>query len=85
MYALRMLLSYALLLFQLLILARVILSWIPAIDRYHPIGRFIWDLTEPILRPVRNFLMSVLPANFPLDLSPLVVLLLLSVLSRLIL
>lgn len=56
-------------LFQLILLARVLLSWFPNIDTSNPIVQFLYDITEPILRPVR----SVLPNTGMIDFSPLVV------------
>lgn len=58
-------------LFQLILLARVLLSWFPQIDRYNPIVRFIYDITEPVLAPIRQF---VGPMS-GLDISPLIVIL----------
>jgi YggT family protein len=55
--------------FQLILLARVLLSWFPDIDRSNPIVQFLYDITEPVLRPVRQ----MLPQNTPMDFSPLVV------------
>jgi YggT family protein len=66
--------------FQLIILARVLLSWFPNIDRYNPIVKFIYDVTEPVLRPIRN----VLPQNLPFDFSPLILLLIVNVLLQII-
>jgi YggT family protein len=57
----------------LLILARAIVSWIQ-VDRSHPIVKFIYDVTEPILAPIRN----LLPQTGMMDFSPLIVLLLLN-------
>jgi YggT family protein len=57
---------------EVLIVVRVLMSWLrpsPA----NPVFRFVYDLTEPILGPVRR----LLPAMGPFDLSPLVALLLL--------
>ena len=54
-------------LFDLLILARILLSWIQ-IDPYNPIVRFIFNVTEPILAPIRR----ALPSTGMMDLSPLV-------------
>ncbi len=72
-----MIIIYYLLLFvELLLLARVLLSWFPNVDRNNPIIRFVFDLTEPILRPVR----SVLPQTGMFDFSPLVVFLAIQVL-----
>ena len=71
-----------LMLFQLILLARVLLSWFP-MDRSNPtvdsIIRFIYAVTEPVLKPIRDLLPPM-----PLDLSPLIVFLIISLLVRLI-
>jgi YggT family protein len=59
-----------------LIFARVILSWV-RVGSYE-IREMIYRLTEPILAPVRN----LLPATAGLDLSPMIVLILLSLIYR---
>jgi YggT family protein len=74
-----MILFWALQLFNLALLARVLLSWFPDIDRSHPIIQFLFDITEPVLRPVRE----LLPQTGMIDLSPLVVFLVIQVLLRL--
>jgi YggT family protein len=76
----RTLLYYVLLAFSLILLARVLLTWFPNIDRYNPIVQFIYNVTEPVLRPIRN----VLPQTGMMDFSPLIVFLILSVLMRII-
>ncbi|MEP7284534.1 MAG: YggT family protein [Chloroflexota bacterium] len=53
--------------FDILILARVVISWIQ-VDPYNPIVRFIFNATEPILAPIRR----ALPSTGMMDLSPLV-------------
>ena len=60
------------------VIIHVIMSWLISfnvINLYQPLVRTIWDgltrLTEPLYRPIRNFL----PHMGGLDLSPLVVLL----------
>lgn len=58
--------------FWLLILARVIISF-TRMDPYHPIRRTVYELTEPILAPIRR----ILPPTSGLDFSPLIALLLL--------
>lgn len=67
--------------FYILILARVIFSWI-RVDPYHPtwgpILRFVYQMTEPIMAPVRN----VLPSMGGLDISPIIVLLGIGILRR---
>jgi YggT family protein len=54
-----------------IIIARAVLSWVNP-DPYNPIVRFLYRVTEPVLRPIRNRLPTF---QMGLDLSPLVVLL----------
>ena len=55
-------------LFELLILARVLLSWLNP-DPYNPIVQFIHNTTEPFLAPIRS---RIAPMG-GLDLSPIIV------------
>jgi len=71
--------SAALTIFQIILLARVLLSWFPDIDRSNPLIRFVFDVTEPILRPIRD----LMPRGMMLDFSPLIVFLAISVLMQL--
>ncbi len=61
--------------FYLLILARIVLSFL-RVSPYHPtwgpIMRFIYDVTEPVMAPVRR----ILPPMSGLDFSPMIVLIL---------
>lgn len=61
----------------LLILARVLLSWVDPGGRGR-FAAFIIQMTEPILAPVRN----VMPRTGMFDFSPLIVLLVLGVILR---
>jgi YggT family protein len=70
---------YALLIFELLVIARVLMSWLPNLDRSHPIARFLIDVTEPVLAPIR----SALPDMGGFDFSPLILLLIIQVLMQL--
>lgn len=66
-------------LYEIIILARVIISWIQ-VDHYHPVVVWIHRLTEPVLSPIR----AIIPfERIGIDLSPLVVLLLMGVIKRL--
>ena len=56
-------------LFELILVARVLLTWFPNVDRSNPIVQFLFDMTEPILRPIRE----ILPQTGMFDFSPLVV------------
>ncbi len=68
-------------LFFFIVLARVIMSWIPLItnkplDYGNPIVKFLVDVTEPLLSPMRRFLTIGM-----IDLSPMVLLIGLSILQ----
>jgi YggT family protein len=56
-------------LFQIILLLRILLSYFPQIDRSHPIVRFIVQVTEPVLAPLRQ----LIPPQQGIDFSPLVV------------
>jgi len=68
-------------LMQWLILARVLLSWVN-ISPHNKIAAFIYEVTEPILKPLR----SLIPrGSMPLDFSPILAIILLQLLERFIL
>lgn len=62
------------------ILARVIISWLPIGEDspFMPLVRMVYQITEPILAPIR----SVLPNMGMLDLSPMIAIILMLVLQR---
>ena len=71
-----------------LLIAQAVLSWLLAfgvVNRFNRavavIGDFLYRVTEPALRPIRNFL----PMFGGIDISPVVLILLLAFLRRLIL
>jgi len=68
--AIAMIANIVLNLFMWIIIARAVLSWVNP-DPYNPIVRFIYNVTEPVLQPVR----SRVPAFGGLDLSPFLVIL----------
>jgi YggT family protein len=64
----------------LLIVGRVLIGWInPTYEG--PIGRFLFETTEPLLVPIRR----VLPSNGMVDFSPLVLLVVLGFLVQFVL
>ena len=71
LYVIMRLISTTLYLYMLSIFLYVILSWV-APGGYHPIGRVLADLNEPLLAPVRR----VLPPIAGLDLAPMLVIIL---------
>jgi YggT family protein len=71
--------------FFFIVLARVIMSWIPLItnkplDYGNPIVKFLTDVTEPVLAPMRRYLTIGM-----IDLSPMVLLIGLSILQSILL
>ena len=73
------LISSLLQLYSLILLGRVLLSWFPKVDPSNPIVRFLFEATEPILRPIRQ----ALPQTAGIDFSPLIVLVGIQVLNSL--
>ncbi len=65
-----------------LIIIRVLLSWIKH-DPYHPIIKFIYEVTEPILMPFRR-LIPMRP-GMPIDWSPFIAILVLQFVERILL
>ena len=68
------LLFYAL---SLAILIRVIISWLN-VNPYNPLVSFIYQITDPILVPLRR----IIPPLGMIDITPLVALILLSVIQQ---
>jgi YggT family protein len=64
-------------LYSFVILARVLMSWLN-VDPYSPVARIIFDLTEPLLAPVRN----LMPPTYGMDFSPIIVMVLLQVFGQ---
>ncbi|MGH7391870.1 MAG: YggT family protein [Candidatus Rokuibacteriota bacterium] len=62
----------------IVIIIRALISWVSP-DPYNPIVRFLYRITEPVLRPIRHRLPTV---AMGLDLSPVVVILALMLLQR---
>ena len=54
-----------------IIIARAIISWVSP-DPFNPIVRFLYRVTEPVLRPIRRRLPTL---QMGLDLSPMIVIL----------
>ena len=68
-YALAVVINYALTIYMWIVVARAVLSWVSP-DPYNPIVRFIHNITEPLLYQIRRRL----PVSYGgIDLSPIVV------------
>lgn len=57
--------------YKWVIIISALLSWVNP-DPYNPIVRFLYSVTEPVLRPIRRFIGHRLG---PVDISPIVVIL----------
>ena len=71
--ALADLVDFLLLLYIVLVLVRVVISFVGA-DSYHPVVPLVMQLTEPVMKPFRR----LIPNVGGLDFSPMVVLLVLT-------
>jgi YggT family protein len=67
--ALATVIDYVLIFFMWIIIARAVLSWVSP-DPYNPIVRFIHNVTEPVLYPIRTRLPVVFGG---MDFSPIIV------------
>ena len=61
------------------IFIRVLLSWFP-IDSRNPLVTALYDVTEPILEPLRRFI----PRLGMIDITPLVAILLIQVIAKIV-
>lgn len=68
--------------FQWVMVATAIVSWIPTL-RESKLGYFLYSCTEPVIRPVRELIYRIPGAdNLPIDLSFLAVYILLSLIEN---
>ncbi|MGZ5213057.1 MAG: YggT family protein [Actinomycetota bacterium] len=79
------LICIALGIYWIILLARVIVSWIelagwrpPVTGPFRTVFELLFDVTEPVLRPIRR----IIPPAGPLDLSVIVVFLIIFVLQN---
>lgn len=77
--ALFQLLNLTIHLYTLIVLARVILSWVNP-DPYHPVIRFLYRATDPVLHRINRIVMLQFGG---IDFSPVILLIALSFLQRL--
>jgi YggT family protein len=67
-------------LYTLALIARAVLPLF-GVSYAHPVMRFLWNITEPLLAPIRRRL----PPMGPLDLSPMVLILILWLIEQILL
>lgn len=79
------LLCYALTLYYVVLIGRIILSWVPSLpEPLLPVARFLRAVTDPLLTPLRNVMPPVRVGVAALDLSPLVLIFAVIILQRIV-
>jgi len=63
--------------YKWIMIVAVLISWVNP-DPYNPIVRFLYSVTEPVLRPLRKFIGYRLG---PIDISPVIVIIVIIVLQ----
>lgn len=63
MSALLRVINLAFTLYTLAFIARSLLSWF-RVDPYHPLARFLFQITEPILAPLRRYIPPIGGVDF---------------------
>ncbi|HHY15605.1 MAG: YggT family protein [Bacteroidales bacterium] len=56
-----------------LLVARFLLSWVPNVDYYHPVVKFLHKATDPVVRLFRG----IIPPYGNIDFSPIILFLVL--------
>ena len=72
-----------------ILIAQVIMSWLVSfkiVDTRQPIvnaiGRFLWQVTEPVLGPIRRLLQRILGNLGGIDISPIIAIIAIEFLRR---
>jgi YggT family protein len=67
-----------------ILIARIIASWLrpPMEGPLRTLWNLLYDLTDPVLRPLRNLIPPIRIGGMALDLSPIVVFVIIGVLQR---
>jgi len=77
-------LVYALSAFEIILIARVLVSWLRLGD--HPIVGFLHAITEPVLRPIRTLIDKSIfggrKGGMILDISPLIAFMIISLIQQ---
>ncbi len=65
-------------LYSFIIFVRVLITWIPGLDPYNPIVQFLHQITDPVMEPARR----IIPPIGMIDISPIVVMVVMSILAQ---
>lgn len=72
-----MMLAQAIQLYIFVLLARILVTWIPNLDPSNPAVQLLFRVTDPVLEPARR----IIPPIGMIDISPIVVFFALQILS----
>ncbi|MCS7197195.1 MAG: YggT family protein [Candidatus Bipolaricaulota bacterium] len=72
-------LDWAITIYIWVVIIRALISWVQP-NPYNPIVQFLHAVTEPLLAPIRYYLLRFMPVG--IDLSPMVLILLLVLVQR---
>jgi YggT family protein len=64
--------------YKYILIARILLTWLPSINWYNQPFRFLRDVTDPVMTPFQR----IIPPIGGLDLSPMLLFLLLDLVQR---
>jgi len=71
------LLNIFLTVYSFIVIITALMSWINP-NPYNPVVRFLYKITEPLLRPIRR----VISLRLPVDISPLILLLIIYIIQN---
>jgi YggT family protein len=81
--ALRSLLCVVLQIYYLILIVRIVLSWVPSVpEPIRPLARGVRAVTDPLLIPLRGLLPSIRMGAMALDVSPILLFLAIVILQR---
>jgi YggT family protein len=72
-------LDWAITIYIWIVIIRALISWVQP-NPYNPIVQFLHAVTEPLLAPIRYYLLRAMPVG--IDLSPMVLILLLVLIQK---
>ena len=70
LYNLLSLVSSLIGIYQMIVVAAALISWVNP-DPYNPIVRFLHQVTDPLLQPIRKTMSRIIPTS-GLDFSPII-------------
>jgi YggT family protein len=83
MNLLRSLLCVVLQIYYLILIVRIVLSWVPSVpEPVRPLARGVRAVTDPLLIPLRGLIPSIRMGAMAIDVSPILLFLAIVILQR---